>query len=211
MSKTALIIANGEQCSDNLLQKFIKNNCTIVVLDGAVEIAIKSGIKLDILLGDFDRINTYDIKPKLPENVKIVSTPNQNKTDLEKAIEYLIDKKYLHIDILWATGKRSDHTFNNIITIGKYYKKINCIIHDDYSSIYALPLNFEKKYNKGQVISLFPLGKVTGINTTGLVYEMKNQTLSLPAKTGTSNETIKNGIIKIEHKTGDLVLMECKD
>ena len=211
MKKNALIIANGLQCSEKLTNFFLNKCKTIVVLDGAVERVMKNDIKFDVLLGDFDRIQTSHKNYNIPKKVKIVHTPDQNKTDLEKAIEFLIIEDYENIDIIWATGLRSDHSFNNIITLGKYFKTIKCTIHDDYSSICAIPLKFEKKYSKGQIISLFPLGKVKGIITSGLLYEMKNKTLQLPIKTGSSNETVNNGILKIEYKSGVLILMECKD
>ena len=209
--KNALIIANGEQCSNKLIDKFLKNNQTIIVLDGAIDRVTKLGINFNILSGDFDRISVAHHKLNLPENVEIIYTPDQNKTDLEKAIEFLIKKKYDYIDIIWATGLRSDHTFNNIITLGKYFNKIKCSIHDDYSTIFALPKKFEKEYSKGDVISLFPLGKVSGITTSGLLYEMKNKTLNIPTQTGSSNESAVKGIVKIEYKTGVLIIMECTD
>lgn len=211
MNKNALIIANGLQCSEKLTNFYLNKCNTTVVLDGAVERVLKSDIKFDVLLGDFDRIHSSHKNFNIPENVKIVHTPDQNKTDLEKAIEFLINKNYKSIDIIWATGLRSDHSFNNIITLGKYFKTIKCTIHDDYSSIFAIPIKFEKKYSKGQIISLFPLGRVTRIITSGLLYEINNKTLHLPAKTGSSNETVKNGILKIEYKSGVLILMECRD
>lgn len=210
-SKNALIIANGEQCSKALFDKLYNNQKTIVVLDGAIERVLNSGIKFDILSGDFDRINSIHKKFQIPDNVKIVKTPDQNKTDLEKAIEFLINQNYETTDIIWATGLRTDHTFNNIVSLGKYFKKINCTIYDDFSSIFAIPRLFEKSYKKGEIISLFPLGKVTGISTSGLLYNLTNETLQLPVRTGSSNEAAKSGKVKIKYKTGILILMECKD
>ncbi|NUM32338.1 MAG: thiamine diphosphokinase [Bacteroidetes bacterium] len=199
------------QCSMAILEKLYHQSKTVIVLDGAIERVLKTDIRIDVLLGDFDRIKPSHKKFQISPEVEIVKTPDQNKTDLQKAIEFLISLNFEKVDIIWATGFRTDHTFNNIITLGKYFKKINCTMYDDYSSIFAIPKTFEKMYKKGDIISLFPLGKVSGITTSGLLYNMKNENLQLPVRTGSSNEVSENGIIKISYKTGILILMECKD
>ena len=50
----ALIIANGEECSMDLLEQLLEWSPTVVVLDGAIERVISLGIKVDVWLGDFD-------------------------------------------------------------------------------------------------------------------------------------------------------------
>mgnify|MGYP006151694941 FL=1 len=87
----ALILANGESCRIELLQDLLEWSPLVVVLDGAIERVLELGIKIDVLLGDFDS-KKIDIG-QIQENqypIEIVHTPNQDKTDLEKAIESCI-------------------------------------------------------------------------------------------------------------------------
>lgn len=51
----ALIIANGEACSIEILEQLLEWSPTVIVLDGALERVIELGIKVDVWLGDFDR------------------------------------------------------------------------------------------------------------------------------------------------------------
>jgi thiamine pyrophosphokinase len=51
----ALIIANGAECSNELLGQLLEWSPLVIVLDSAIERAIKLEIKIDVLLGDFDR------------------------------------------------------------------------------------------------------------------------------------------------------------
>lgn len=207
----ALIIANGKDCDESLLSQALEWSPYVVVLDGAVDRVLSLGIKFDALLGDFDRLGPDHEIFKSQSDVEIVHTPDQDKTDLEKAIDFLIEKKQTAVNIVWATGLRMDHTFNNIITLGKYKDKINAVILDDYSRIFVLPKTFKKYYNQGQVISLFPLHKVEGIKTKGLKYNLNNESLSLPERTGSSNEVLEKGMVEIEYSEGILIIMECRD
>jgi thiamine pyrophosphokinase len=44
-----------------------------------------------------------------------------------------------------------------------------------------------------------------------LYYPLNNDTLTIGYKTGSSNHVAKDGIVIIEHRDGDLLLMECID
>src|SRR6188768_1189225 len=85
----ALIIANGEACSTELLGQLLEWSPLVMVLDGAVLRVLELHIKIDVVLGDFDHnINMQELL-KEQQPVKIIHAPDQNKTDLHKGIEYL--------------------------------------------------------------------------------------------------------------------------
>jgi thiamine pyrophosphokinase len=206
----ALIIANGTQCGSELLGQLLEWSPFIVVLDGALERVSHLKIKFDVVLGDFDSADLSSIE-QYQDHVRIVQTPDQSKTDLQKGIEFLIEEGFDAVNIIWATGKRADHTFNNICTIGWFKDRINCVMLDDYSKVFPLPNFYTKHYEMGSIISLIPLGHVYGVKTKGLKYNLNDETLSATERTGSSNETLEKGLIQIEYKEGILLLMECLD
>jgi thiamine pyrophosphokinase len=207
----ALIIANGEVCSSELLGQLLEWSPIVIVLDSAIERVLELGIKVDVLLGDFDRgfnVNYYKEK-QYP--LEIVYAPNQDKTDLEKAFDYLIEKGHKAVNVIWATGKRADHTITNLTNIVAYRNLLKIVILDDHSKVYLLPETFEKWYTANTILSLIPIGKVTGITTQNLFYSLKNEDLTIGYRTGSSNHVIEDGIVSISHSNGDLLLMECWD
>jgi thiamine pyrophosphokinase len=207
----ALIIANGEACSQELLGQLLEWSPLIIVLDSAIERVLELGIKVDVLLGDFDRgfdVNYYKEK-QYP--LEIVYAPNQDKTDLEKAFDYLMEKGHKAVNVIWATGKRADHTINNLTNIVAYRNLLKIVILDDHSKVYLLPETFEKWYTANTILSLIPIGKVTGITTQNLFYSLKNEDLTIGYRSGSSNHVIEDGIVSISHSNGDLLLMECWD
>ncbi|WP_298121719.1 thiamine diphosphokinase [Flavobacterium sp.] len=207
----ALIIANGASCSYELLGQLLEWSPIVVVLDNAIDRVLQLDIKIDVLLGDFDDNFNPEIYKEKQFPLEIVHTPNQDKTDLEKAFDYLIEKGHKAVNVVWATGKRADHTITNITNIVGYRNKLKIVILDDHSKIFLLPNKFEKWYTKDTPISLIPIGKVSGITTQNLFYPLQNEELTIGYRTGSSNHVTADGIVKIEHSNGDLLLMECFD
>lgn len=207
----ALIIANGLACNMDLLGQLLEWSPYVVVLDGACEKVLSLGVKFDVLLGDFDRIDPGEMDLSAQSDIEIINTPDQSKTDLEKALDLLIQKGHKAVNVIWATGLRMDHTFNNICTLAKYHGKINAVIHDDHSKVMVLPKRFSKYYPKDQIISLFALNEVTGIQTDGLLYNLQNESLSITGRSGCSNACMHDGMVNIDYAEGLLILMECKD
>ena len=124
----ALIIANGASCSFDLLGQLLEWSPIVVVLDNAIDRVLQLDIKVDVLLGDFDNDFDPDIYKEKQYPLEIVHTPNQDKTDLEKALDYLIEKGHKAVNVVWATGKRADHTLTNITNIVSYRNKIKIFL-----------------------------------------------------------------------------------
>jgi thiamine pyrophosphokinase len=207
----ALIIANGESCNFELIGQLLEWSPLVVVLDSAIDRVLDLGIKVDVLLGDFDRDFQAEKYLEKQFPLEIVNAPDQELTDLEKALNYLIIRGFPAANVVWATGKRADHTMTNLTNIVQYRNKIKVVVLDDYSKVFLLPNSYEKWYPAGTIISLIPIGTVTGIRTENLKYPLQNESLQLGYRTGSSNEVQEDGFIKIEYQTGDLLMMECWD
>jgi len=207
----ALIIANGAACDPELLGQLLEWSPLVVVLDSAIERVLELGIKVDVLLGDFDHGFDPEIYRTSQYPIEIVYAPDQNKTDLEKAFDYLIQRQIPAANVVWATGKRADHTITNLTNIVRYRNLLKIVILDDHSKIFLLPNKFEKWYTAKTPISLIPIGVVNGIFSNNLKYELKDDTLTMGYRTGSSNSVEKDGIVTITHTDGDLLLMECFD
>lgn len=207
----ALIIANGASCSDELLGQLLEWSPLVVVLDSAIERVLELGIKVDVLIGDFDRDFDpyYYAEQQYP--MEVVHISDQESTDLEKAFNYLVERNIPAANVVWATGKRADHTITNITNIVRFKEKLKIVVLDDYSKIYRIPNSFKKWYEKGTIISLIPVGTVNGIISTNVLYPLNNESLTIGYRTGSSNTVLEDGIVSISYDEGDLLMMECHD
>lgn len=207
----ALIIANGAACSNELLGQLLEWSPIVIVLDSAIHRVLDLGIKVDVVLGDFDNgFNPADLTD-LQFPIEIVHTPDQDKTDLDKAFDYLIARKIPAVNVIWATGRRADHTITNMTNIVRYSTQLKIVILDDNSKIFVLPKKYTKWYPAQTPLSLIPVGTVSGITSKNLFYPLSNDTLVMGYRTGSSNHAATDGIVTIEHVMGDLLLMECVD
>ena len=209
--KHCLIIANGEECSAEITNRLLAGSSLVVVLDGALFRVLEKQIPFNILMGDFDHFRVNEAIETLPPEVEIIHTPDQEKTDLDKGIELAINRGYTHIDIIWATGRRADHSITNMTNSVRYAHLANICLYDDYSTIYPINNNFSRSYKAGTTISLVPVGTVTGIQLTNLRFPLNNEDLILGFRAGTSNEVLHDGEITITYQSGHLLLMECVD
>ncbi len=207
----ALIIADGQTCSIELINQLLEWSPYIVVLDGALPKVLTLGIKFDAVLGDFDDMTSVEIGNLIPPDTKVVHVPDQNKTDLEKGIEFLIDRKISAVNIIWATGKRSDHYLNNIGILARYHHQINMVMLDDNSRIFPIDSGFKKYKNKGENFSLMPLNEVKNINTTNLEWNLVNEDLKFPYSTSSSNRVSATDFVSVTFDSGFLLAMECND
>jgi len=210
----ALIIANGDECSNEVLNQLLEWNPFVLVLDGALDRVLMKGIKVDAVIGDFDSLNVNRLSVEDEQHINWIVIEDQDTTDLEKGIKYLLDNGHKAANIVWGTGKRLDHSHNNLITVAKYGSDMPICIIDDYSKAYLLPskpAKFAKYYSAESIISLIPLTDVHGIETTGLKFNLSKEDFIIPQRTGSSNEAETDGIIEIQFESGILFLMECFD
>ncbi len=202
-----LIIANGASVSEALLKSEIKSAEKIILLDGAFN-NFPDTHSFDFLLGDFDSL-IEDTESE--QQFERIHAPDQNKTDLEKAFDYLIERNIPAVNVVWATGKRADHTITNITNITRYRDRLKIVILDDHSKVFLLPKKFEKWYPANTPLSLIPIGTVAKIYSQNLYYPLENDTLTIGYRSGSSNHVKEDGLVVIKHEKGDLLLMECWD
>jgi len=181
MKKTPLagmIIADGTPISCERLQSLLRHR-VIVVLDGAYTWARKLGIAIDYLLGDFDSLAPELLQEAQSKGVKVIHTPDQLQTDLEKGIRWLDSIDVTEIHIVAATGLRLDHTLHNIRLLSRCYRANRRIeIHTDTEKLFLIR-DSEMVYS-GRVGDKFAvLGAPDCMATThGLLFDMQDQALS---------------------------------
>ncbi len=201
----ALIICNGEMPSSKHLSTLLKSKPFILCADGGANKARSFGILPDTIIGDLDSITK---QTRLAfSNIPTIHLADQNSTDLEKALNFLMKNKFQSATIIGATGERADHALVNYSILLKYYGKLHLEFFDDYCTIQILKKKISFSAVIGQPISILPMGKCSGIVTNGLKYPLRNESLELGVREGSSNEAIKTSV-SISVRTGALLLFK---
>jgi thiamine pyrophosphokinase len=203
IKKKFLVVADGEvDC--NFVRNLNFNDIErIVAADGGAEELLDCGVSPDTVIGDLDSISEK-VKKRLIKT-EIIFESSQEINDLEKALIYCKKRGASHLIVLGVTGKRLDHSINNFSVLAKYDGIFNLEIFDKYSQIFLLRKNLTFFGNKGQIVSLIPLGKVEGISTKGLQFPLDNETLEIGFREGASNVILQHQF-SIEIKNGILLV-----
>ena len=128
--KNVSIVLNGQMPDDHVLVNQIIDSGFIIAVDGSANKLIDLGIIPDVIIGDFDSLQAKRIK-----NVKLVETPDQNKTDFRKTLDWCIEKNILNISIFGISGKSDDHFLANYYTLCDFSEKISWRAFKDFSVI----------------------------------------------------------------------------
>ena len=175
VQKTCILLANGKFPEHRIPLDRISKSKNIICLDGAVNNLVKNNLEPTTIIGDLDSIDP-DFKEIYSEI--IIETPDQNKNDLEKGLDWIESQGYSDTTIIGATGLRDDHTLSNIFIIMEKNYQMNIKIITDYGTFQIIKEHKNINSFKGQPVSLFTLKKDSKITTSNLKYKLNNSRLS---------------------------------
>jgi len=165
-----VIIANGAFPLHDYPHDVLLSAGTVICTDGSANYLKSINLEPHVIIGDFDSI-------KAKESFKglMIQDPNQNNTDLEKAIEWLIMNSIDEVIILGAMGLREDMAIANLSILSNYFNKINLKIISDYFTIECFV--GEKIYDSfpKQQISLYSQYDNCSIVTKNLKYKINGK------------------------------------
>jgi len=176
--KKAALIIDGEFPVNKKLIDKIKSSDMIIAVDGAANTLIDNGIIPNVAVGDFDSIDSSS-----KDNIAtIVHMKNQNKTDLEKTLDWCIDHNYLCLSIFGISGQSEDHFLGNFFIINEYADSIDCIIYTDYSTITPCIGKTTFKSFDGETVSIVSFEQENKVTSTNLEYPLDAYKLSPSAR-----------------------------
>ena len=187
--KKVSVILNGQMPINNTLINKINNSDYIIAVDGSANKLFDLEIIPDVIIGDLDSFQNVNNK-----NIELVETPDQNKTDFRKTLEWCIEKNILNISIFGISGESEDHFLGNYYTLSDFGDKISWKAFTDFSEI--SPCIGKKKFEsfKGQKVSLFCMKGSSTVNSKNLEYPLDSYKLS-PSDNAVRNISISNKFI----------------
>ncbi|MDI6619085.1 MAG: thiamine diphosphokinase [Clostridiales bacterium] len=209
----AVVVSHGMIKEFESAREIMKSGDIVICADGGAEYAIRCGITPDVLIGDFDSIDSEILNKIKNLNCKIIKYPKEKDyTDTELAVNYAVDGGYKSITILGGIGERLDHTLANIFLLLKLAgANIEAKIINEKNVIYVINDKTEICGDIGDTLSLIPVGgDVRGIYTEGLKYKLSGRTIAMGSPIGVSNVfTSEKAKVKIE--SGYLLIIKSKD
>jgi len=158
----------------------------VLAADGGANHLAKIGVRPEAVVGDLDSIRP-GVRRWVGEE-RMVLRPDQDFTDLHKALAYAFDERGAqHVMVLAATGGRLDHALENLALLVRWAARGSLELRDERHRVVPVLGRTELATASGQGISLMPAGRCERVWTKGLHWELAGEPLDLAGRTGVSN------------------------
>ena len=160
--------------------------------------------KLDFISGDFD---SHSGKDETVYDEKFIYTPDQDKTDFQKALEIIEEKGINEVHVYGGSGGEMDHFLGNLSVAFLFKERLKITFYDEFSTYFFSPKHFILENVKDKMISLYPFPETKNLTTKGLEWTLNNENLNLQNRIGTRNCAIEN-TVEIDFEAGELIIFQ---
>ncbi len=184
-----IIFANGEL---NHPPDEIRDDDTLIAVDGGAWHCLNLDLKPNIVLGDFDSLPEQEQERLAVAGSELIRYPiRKDKIDLELGLTLAIERGATEVLVYAALGARWDMTIANLLLLmHPKFLGVDIRFMDGSQEIRIIRSGEKISLNgqPGDTVSLIPLqGDAHGITTTGLEYPLDRGTLHFGATKGVSN------------------------
>lgn len=211
----ALIFANGEQFDAQAVARFILPSDFLIAADGGLRHIRALGLAPALLIGDLDSVDPAELDALKAQGTRIVSYPvHKDETDLELAVEEALREGYADLRIIGALGGRLDMTLGNIfLLLLPELEKVDARLEDGVEEVFLIRPGAEPRSIEGTAgdrVSLLPIGgPASGVQTSGLHYPLRGETLYPERTRGISNRMLKP-VANVRLENGTLICIHTR-
>jgi thiamine pyrophosphokinase len=183
---SALIVANAPWRWEEWAVRLVREAEVVLAADGGANHLARLGVRPHAVVGDLDSVDTA-VRRWIGED-RVVPRPDQDFTDLHKALAYAFDEcGATRVTILAATGGRLDHALDNLGQLVRWSPRGEVEIAEPGCRIVAVAGRRELETTPGQLLSIVPWGHCEAVTTTGLRWALRGEPFDLAERTGVSN------------------------
>ncbi|MGH8945935.1 MAG: thiamine diphosphokinase [Acidimicrobiia bacterium] len=183
---TVLILAGGDASSPDTAADLPRADL-VVAADSGYDAALTLGLPVDVLVGDMDSIQATEI----PRHVIVERhPPDKDATDLELALELVARDSPSRVVVLGGSGGRLDHELAvaTLLCSPRWVAIDEIDWRSDRGWAHVVRRRRVLHGDVGVTVSLLPVGgDAYGVTTTGLNWNLQNETLPTGTTRGVSN------------------------
>ncbi len=205
MALELFLLAHGDPCPPRLLRSLRRGRFTIV-LDGAAEAVRKYKWVPHMIAGDFDSVSAATLRHFANKGSQLLRTPDQNFSDLEKALQWGTQRNAKSIWIAQALGQRLDQSFVTLSLLKRFHdsRRELFLFHGRDRVRFARNQKLRLAGKKGRLLAVLPFPECR-VSSRGLAYEMKKTKLALGQRESSSNRA-RVRVVQLEIRGEALVV-----
>jgi len=163
---------------------------TVIAADSGAELALELGLRVDLVVGDFDSISPATLETVERSGAGIERYPAaKDVSDLELALVAALAFDPARIVVLGGAEGRLDHLFGELLLLAAdAFSRVEIDAQLGAAAAHVIRGERVLAGSAGELISLFAVhGPATGVVTEGLVYELRGELLVPGSSRGLSN------------------------
>lgn len=182
----------------------------VIAADGGAEAVAALGLQPHVLVGDFDSISV-DTRARAEAGGAEVIALRSDKdwTDTEVALHLAVERGADRVTVYGALGgPRLDHLVGNLLLLtAAWLRGCDVSLVDARHKIFLAHGDAAVVGEAGDLISLLPLTPVVeAVETEGLAYPLRHESLYQGATRGVSNELVAEQA-RVHHGSGELLII----
>jgi thiamine pyrophosphokinase len=189
-----VIFVNGKVDDPAELARWLAPGDYFVGADGGTRYLLALGLRPHVVVGDLDSLDAETVAELAAAGVEFERhQPDKDQTDLELAVQRALRNEADEILLLGALGGRLDQALANILLLTRrdWPVPIRLAQGEQVAQVLQGPGKLELTLPAGSTVSVVPISpEVTGITYEGLLYPLRDATLSLGSTRGVSNEVV---------------------
>ena len=181
----------------------------VVAVDSGLHLARSHGWQVDVVVGDMDSVDPVELSDAAAHGVAVQRHPvDKDATDLELALELLLDDGVGAVEVIAADAGRMDHLVGGLLTLcAPRFAPLG--LRAWLGSTLVVPVHDRVRIDAavGQIVSLLPVhGPALGVRTEGLRWPLRGERLEPGTSRGVSNEMVA-GVAEVSLDEGCLAVV----
>ena len=201
----ALLIANAPLRWHPKLAAMATSAQPLFAADGGANHLARLGLRPAAVVGDLDSISP-DIREWLGEDC-MVDRPDQDRTDLDKALEYGFEELGItNLTVLAALGGRTDHDLCNLGLLARLAMGDRLTYDAADQTVLAVAGEASLAANPGETWSFWTFDPTVRVTVEGVRWPLDNVSIDAGNRPSISNETVGNHV-EISATGGSVIVM----
>ena len=165
----------------------------LLAADGGANHLARLGLRPTAVVGDLDSVKP-NTRAWLGEEC-MVDRPDQNRTDLDKALEYAFDELGIkNLTVLAALGGRSDHDLGNLGLLARLAMGERLIFEAADQTVLAVAGEAKLTACPGETWSFCTFDPSVRVTVEGVRWPIENASIDASTRPSISNEAVENHV-----------------
>lgn len=183
----------SDELPAHLVRALVPSGAHVIAADSGLHLAIAAGVGVHEVIGDLDSVAPDALRHAVDAGARVDRHPAaKDQTDLELALDRAAQLHVQRIIVIGGAGGRLDHLAANLgVLAADAYAAFAIEAHMGPARVDVVRDRVALRGEVGDVVTLLPMhGPAFGVETEGLRYPLRDETLAAGSTRGVSNEHV---------------------